>query len=134
MEEYLTDRCSTCGHEKRGKRVIRLSGEHAKQWKKIQRQLAINEMVTFLGVLLSLVSGIGAGLAAWWYLPPYWSEEARMALSFVTWFLGLILPLFLVLIPLLTRRGKAIYSQQDTILANYGIMKDSGEPYVVVTE
>jgi len=137
MEEYLMDKCPTCGHEKRGKKVIRLAGEHAKQWKTIQRQLTRNTTVVLLGgLLLGFASGAGAGLAAWWYLQPHWSEEARAVLSIVTFVLGYLLPVFLVFIPLCNRRDKTLFSLRDTILINYGISKDKdpAEPYVVVTE
>ena len=140
MEEYRMDKCPTCGREKRGPRVIRLSKEHATKWEDIQRQLDRNTLVTFLGgLLLGIASATITALAAWWYLPlpyvPHGSTESRVIISVVLGCLGWVFTVFVIWLPIRTRRkDKPLLSQMDIILREYGIRKDYGEPFIVVTK
>lgn len=131
MVEYRMVRCSECGQERRGPRLIRLSAEHLKRWKEIEKNILSFDNWYALVWIMSMLISFGLTIAS----VRYSGVSLQIILNFLLW-LGVWILLSLILdftgfLPF-DRRVKALKVEQEEINQHYGIPND--ESYELVLD
>lgn len=57
-QEYKIVKCETCGHERQGPRIVRLSEQHKREWGKIQKEWNRNMNLGLVPLWLLMILGV----------------------------------------------------------------------------
>lgn len=120
--EYKIVKCPTCGQEKQGPRIIRLSEQHKTEWEQLSKKdYKIFRRFSII-IIISLLLDVLFGLATWYWAWHYFAFEATgsaVGLGFVG---GIILYFLIwaITIIFLDKAGKKLEKRKTEILAQYG--------------
>lgn len=114
--EYKIVKCETCGHERQGPRIVRLSEQHKKELGKIQKEW--HRYITLRLAILLFLMTLGVALAG------ILSAHDHVLLGFV---LGVAMPLtwaYFLMFHWRDKRLGQVIQKETEILAQYGAKRE----------